>query len=298
MASTHVSCGGPEGSGESKRKQKQKQKQKQRQKQMQQQQQQQQLTSLEHQITGGDPAMGNIPQLFELTDECHHYTSRRQIEYDIQKYWEQRYSIWSLYDDGIYMTDDAWFGVTPEPVANHVARDFAALVPASRTVLIDIFAGAGGNVIAFARSNRWSTIIAVEKNSAVIACAHHNARIYGVADQITWVNDDSFSYLTSSASAIDPSTTVVFASPPWGGPGYRDDEVFNLSKMQPYSVRQIHEAVRTMDCALYLPRQSDLRQVARLAPEGQKIEVVQYCMMGASKAMVAYIPAASPPPVG
>jgi hypothetical protein len=36
---------------------------------------------------------------------------------DILRYFAQRYSIFSLYDYGVYMTDDAWFGVTPEPVA-------------------------------------------------------------------------------------------------------------------------------------------------------------------------------------
>jgi hypothetical protein len=35
-------------------------------------------------------------------------------------YWAQRYRIFSKYDDGIWLTDDAWFGVTPEPVAKLV----------------------------------------------------------------------------------------------------------------------------------------------------------------------------------
>ena len=34
-----------------------------------------------------------------------------------RRYWHQRYSIFSAYDDDIRLTDDAWFGVTPEPVA-------------------------------------------------------------------------------------------------------------------------------------------------------------------------------------
>lgn len=156
-----------------------------------------------------------------------------------------------------------------------------------------MFAGAGGNVIAFALSGRWSHIIAIEKDISVIACAQHNAAIYGVADQITWINDDSFAYLAKNASTIDTSQTVVFASPPWGGPRYEEGDVFNLAKMQPYSIGQIYEAVKSMDSALYLPRGSDLRQIARLAPGEQKIEVVQYCVHGASKAMVAYIPAIS-----
>ncbi|KAL2064801.1 hypothetical protein VTL71DRAFT_3941 [Oculimacula yallundae] len=230
-------------------------------------------------------------QIFELTDQCHHYTHLSEVEYDIQKYFSQRYSIWSKYKQGIYMTDDSWFGVTPEPVANKVAEDFAALVPASKTILIDMFAGAGGNVIAFALSGRWEKIIAIEKDISVIACAQHNASIYGVASQITWIHSDCFTYLSTYSSTIDPSKTVVFASPPWGGPRYEEGDVFNLSKMQPYSIEQIYGVVKSMDHALYLPRGSDLRQIARLAPEGKKIEVVQYCVFGASKAMVAYIPA-------
>lgn len=38
---------------------------------------------------------------------------------DPSRYWDQRYSIWSLYDEGIVMTDDSWFGVTPESVAKY-----------------------------------------------------------------------------------------------------------------------------------------------------------------------------------
>lgn len=71
-----------------------------------------------------------------LTDKCHHYTGQHEVPWDIQKfvlcyqkilsppimlifnrYFSQRYSIFSYYDDGVHMTDDAWFGVTPEPVA-------------------------------------------------------------------------------------------------------------------------------------------------------------------------------------
>jgi trimethylguanosine synthase len=154
-----------------------------------------------------------------------------------------------------------------------------------------MFAGAGGNVIAFALSDRWSKIIAIERDPSVIACAQHNASIYGVFERITWINDDCFSYLASNSLSIDPSKTVVFASPPWGGPGYTSDEVFDLNTMCPYSVKQIHNACKAMDSALYLPRTSNLRQIAKLAPEGKKIEAVQYCMHGASKALVAYIPA-------
>lgn len=37
----------------------------------------------------------------------------------ISRYYHQRRSIFSRYDDGIWMTEDAWYGVTPEPVAKY-----------------------------------------------------------------------------------------------------------------------------------------------------------------------------------
>lgn len=46
-----------------------------------------------------------------------HYTAIEQVPRGVQKYYHQRYSIFSKYDDGIRMTDNAWYGVTPEPVA-------------------------------------------------------------------------------------------------------------------------------------------------------------------------------------
>ena len=64
---------------------------------------------------------------------CQHYAELSDVPWDIQKYvsldscirlpliwtryYHQRYSIFSKYDYGIWMTEDAWFGVTPEPVA-------------------------------------------------------------------------------------------------------------------------------------------------------------------------------------
>lgn len=177
----------------------------------------------------------------------------------------------------------------------------------SKDILIDVFAGAGGNTIAFALSQRWKRIIAIERDPSTLACAQNNAELYEVDPSlVTWMHADSFHYLELLHNQpeelhpdlrIDTSRAVLFASPPWGGPGYRTDEVFDLSNMQPYNLEKLHSAYRKMDHVLFLPRTSDIRQLARLAPNGSggedqgKIDVVQYCMEGASKAMAAYIPA-------
>jgi len=74
-----------------------------------------------------------------LTNKCHHYDDISEVPWDIQKciaqhhplspsrkltvdfrYWHQRYNIFQYYDYDVRLTDDAWFGVTPEPVATSV----------------------------------------------------------------------------------------------------------------------------------------------------------------------------------
>lgn len=53
---------------------------------------------------------------------CDSYEKRQVLSTDhhASRYWQQRYDIWQYYDDGIWMTDSAWFGITPEPVATYV----------------------------------------------------------------------------------------------------------------------------------------------------------------------------------
>ncbi|KAI0136455.1 RNA cap guanine-N2 methyltransferase-domain-containing protein [Xylariales sp. AK1849] len=236
-----------------------------------------------------------------LTDDCHHWRRLGEVPWDLQKYWQQRHTIFPYYNEGIYMTHDAWYGVTPEPVATQIAFELPKTLSENKTTIVDLFAGVGANAIAFALSGEWERVIAIERDASTLACAQHNAQLHGVSDYITWINGDSFEYLSllnsSPSSLEDPirvevDKTVLFGSPPWGGPGYRTDDVFDLSTMEPYNLITMHEAYRRMDHALYLPRTSDVRQIARLASEGTKIEVVQYCVEGASKAMVVYIPAA------
>jgi 16S rRNA G966 N2-methylase RsmD len=86
----------------------------------------------------------------------------------------------------------------------------------------------GGNTIAFALSGRWDRVYAIEKDKAALACAKHNAEIYGVADQITFFHGDYFDILglddsddsepeVYSLRTLIGGHGVVFASPPWGG---------------------------------------------------------------------------------
>ncbi|ROV99943.1 hypothetical protein VMCG_06292 [Cytospora schulzeri] len=260
-----------------------------------------------------------------LTKECKHYYSSYEMPEILQKYWHQRYNLWEYYDDDIYMTDDAWFGVTAEPIAREIAQEMATNTSQRRhkpRVLIDLFAGAGGNTIQFALSGHWDRIIAIERDGPTLACAQHNAEAYGVdPGRITWVHGNCFDFLhrlvhhpdtldNDNNSSNDSGGAAfwgedmddtplqrgfeVFASPPWGGVGYEGAEVFDLeTMMEPYTLTEISAACRPMAHALFLPRNGDLAQLAGLVPDspGTKLDVVQYCIQGASKGLVAYYPA-------
>ena len=97
-------------------------------------------------------------------------------------------------------------------IAGHIAKATSA----DKVILIDCFAGVGGNVIAFARSERWKRVYAIEKDPRVLACARHNAEIYGVQDKITWYEGDCFEILRNELAEIC-NHSIFFASPPWGG---------------------------------------------------------------------------------
>lgn len=74
------------------------------------------------------------------------------------------------------------------------------------------------------------------------------------------------------------------------GPGYRSDRVFNLKTMEPYSLQRLYDeySVFSKHMVLYIPRTSDLKQIAKLVPAGGKATVMHYCMEGASKALCIF----------
>ncbi|KAF2459444.1 putative RNA methylase family protein [Lineolata rhizophorae] len=240
-------------------------------------------------MTSGSRHVAIILPLPTMSEVQLHYEKKKDVPESIRKYWDQRKDLFSLYHHGIHLTHDAWFGVTPEAVANKIATDVALAVPENKNIIIDAFGGAGGNTIAFARSGRWERIFAIEKDPEVIKCAKRNAEIYGVANKIWWVEGDVFDMLSTRFKSLG-GNAVVFASPPWGGPAYRGSKVFDLSRMQPYNLATLLPSLWGFSghVVLYLPRTSDLNQLAEYVPKGDKIQVRHYCLHGASKALCVY----------
>jgi trimethylguanosine synthase len=74
--------------------------------------------------------------------------------------------------------------------------------------VVDATAGVGGNAIAFARAG--CEVTAIELDGPRLALARHNARVYGVAQRITFLHGD--------ARALVPSlgAQLLFIDPPWG----------------------------------------------------------------------------------
>lgn len=60
--------------------------------------------------------------------------------------------------------------------------------------------------------------------------------------------------------------------------------------MEPYSLSKLYNefSVFTEHMVLYLPRTSDVRQLAKLVKDDQKATVMHYCMEGASKALCIF----------
>ena len=60
--------------------------------------------------------------------------------------------------------------------------------------------------------------------------------------------------------------------------------------MQPYNLTELLSAFQqlTEDVVLYLPRTSDIRQLAQKFRVGSKMTVMHYCMEGASKVCYTY----------
>ena len=66
---------------------------------------------------------------------------------EIEKYWFQRYRLFSKYEEGIQLDKESWFSVTPEAIAMHIAERCQC------DLIVDAFCGVGGNSIQVSTSS-------------------------------------------------------------------------------------------------------------------------------------------------
>uniref|UniRef100_A0A1Q3F523 Trimethylguanosine synthase n=1 Tax=Culex tarsalis TaxID=7177 RepID=A0A1Q3F523_CULTA len=193
------------------------------------------------------------------------------------KYWYKRFSLFSLFDAGIKLDRESWFSVTPEKVAAHTAERCRS------DLVVDGFCGCGGNSIQLAFT--CNQVIAIDIDPKKIEMAKHNAAVYGVADRIEFIVGDFL------ALADRLRADAVFLSPPWGGPSYLKDEVYDLeTSLIPVPATELMRKARQIspNVALYLPRNSNTQQLTMLAGPNNAVEIEQNFLDRKLIALTAY----------
>jgi trimethylguanosine synthase len=193
------------------------------------------------------------------------------------KYWSQRKRLFSKFDGGIQLDSEGWFSVTPEAIANHIATKMIGTARAVQQhtaisendndddksgdrrglIVLDAFAGVGGNAIAFALQDHVDLVVCVDTCRDRLQLAAHNCRVYSVPpEKVLFVHGNACQVLerykrgrlllspatgksgttaapASDAKAVDACYTIggyeslplrldaIFLSPPWGGPQYQ-----------------------------------------------------------------------------
>jgi trimethylguanosine synthase len=163
------------------------------------------------------------------------------------KYWAQRKRLFVKFDQGIQLDREGWYSVTPEAIANHIARRMVAGND-NGMIVMDACAGVGGNAIAFARRPEVSLVVCVDNDDARLRIAANNCSVYGIPrDKVVFVHADvcqvlasykdgkrivdaeSFKsvatetekeYKYSGLDLLPETLDAVFLSPPWGGSDY------------------------------------------------------------------------------
>ncbi|WVW86985.1 hypothetical protein I302_109041 [Kwoniella bestiolae CBS 10118] len=202
---------------------------------------------------------------WDCTGLVERYTNYTDVPQDLMKYYAQRRLYFPLYDHLPLLLDrTGWFSITPQPIAASIAERCKC------DLIIDAFCGVGGNSIEFAKT--CERVIAIDNDLTRLKLARHNALHHGVADRIEFIHGDFISFAKSFAKineGREETVDVVFLSPPWGGIDYLNtpSSTYPLSSILPIPGDDLFELCTTLtpNIAYYLPRNTDLKELAALA---------------------------------
>ncbi len=138
---------------------------------------------------------------------------------EFQGYWDllsPEEKKWEFDPEGLY-------SITVKPIATDQANRLLG------QTVVDLFCGCGGNAIAFAKSGK--KVIALENNLDRLQMAIENAKLADVYDRIQFIHGDAVEFLHKQAASLKPD--AIFLDPPWGGPGYVNNEQFPLDGFNP-----------------------------------------------------------------
>jgi trimethylguanosine synthase len=133
----------------------------------------------------------------------------------LQHYWDRL----TEREREMMLDEEGLFSLALEPVALHIAGKTPG------DVIADAFCGAGGSAIGFARAGK--RVVAIDNNSQRLVMARHNAKLFGVEDDIEFIHGDCRDVLPALRA------DTVFLDPPWGGTDYYKAEKFHLSDFEP-----------------------------------------------------------------
>ena len=201
--------------------------------------------------------------------------------------------------------------MTPEVLALHQA-DMCKKYSGGH-VAADAMAGCGGNVIQMAQV--FGHVTGIEISSRRAGMMHANVHIYQVQDRVSILCTDFF--LAASTLIAD----CIFVSPPWGGPAYSHSETFDILTSSIDGQKSVKDLLdvclrvvqrtwgqkRRSDeylggkqgqgqgqgrgtgvVALFLPRNTDLRQVESLVPPSMVWHVERNFVNGNLKGITVY----------
>lgn len=198
---------------------------------------------------------------------------------EIGRFWKQRFDIFLRFNEGIKLNKELWYLVTPEKLAEFIAKFIQCCLPEA-SVILDVCSGGAGNTIQFAKT--FDRCIGVELLPANLECAETNVKVYGVEDKcefilMEWKED---SYKQFENQNID----CVFALPPWGGVDYNKQEVFDLENLKPFGLTKLLKSfIKVLDhICLFLPKNLDLTQISQATRdvfEDSECVRVTYCLV-------------------
>lgn len=216
---------------------------------------------------------------------CSIHRSYKQISVSrkMRKFYARRYQLFRRFDSGILLDAESWFSVTPEAVAAHVAaRCYHSLTSSPHAhaksrplTVLDAFCGSGGNTIQFGQI--FDHVLAVDIDFVKLQCAQHNSTLYGTSHKTSFIMQDFFQ-LHKMLDVVERGIDLVFMSPPWGGVDYFHRRETDLSELPLDTFRLFLYCVQKLRCrnlVFFLPRNSNLEQVAYMAGVGGRVEIEQ-----------------------
>lgn len=250
-------------------------------------------------------------------------TCYEEVPPNLRHYWRIRHSLFSRFDEGVWINSQALYSVTPESVARKIAQHFLQCIKAKydaapqgqrrgKVLIVDPFAGVGGNFIQFLLAiGEYNSkyypylpnihLAGIELDKSSYTALQHNIQIYTAdnpngEDNVQIYNGDFFDMEPESITLgeFDRRDIYMFLSPPWGGPQYSQRAIFDLQHdMTLYSLQDIITISRryTSNVALYLPRNSNLKQLVPIQEiaDPHKILADYLFTNGKCRALIVYL---------